>query len=315
MNPLRSDFRLIHRLRVRWAEVDMQKIVFNGHYLMYFDTALGDYWRAMALPYEATFAKLGGDLYVKRAGVEYFGSAHYDDLLDIALKCQRVGNTSINFTGAIFCGEKLLVTCDMVYVFADPATQKSKPVPEVLREMLEAYETGQSMTTLQVGDWESVGVLTTPLRDAVFVLEQGIAASLVWDAADSSAVHAVITNRMGEALAAGRTVDVLASPETRIDGAGEGGRNALGTSGVKVGRMAVTRPMRGSALGGKVLQALLTAASLRGRHKAILHAQCSAEEFYLRHGFATHGDVFEEAGIRHIEMEKHLVAAGQPHRD
>ena len=50
----RDDFRLLHRLRVRWAEVDMQKIVFNGHYLMYFDTAMADYWRALALPYEAT---------------------------------------------------------------------------------------------------------------------------------------------------------------------------------------------------------------------------------------------------------------------
>jgi YbgC/YbaW family acyl-CoA thioester hydrolase len=49
----RSDFRCFHRLRVRWAEVDMQKIVFNGHYLMYIDTAMSDYWRALALPYAA----------------------------------------------------------------------------------------------------------------------------------------------------------------------------------------------------------------------------------------------------------------------
>ncbi len=27
----RADFRLLDRLRVRWAEVDMQKIVFNAH--------------------------------------------------------------------------------------------------------------------------------------------------------------------------------------------------------------------------------------------------------------------------------------------
>ena len=28
-----SAFRMRHRLRVRWAEVDPQNIVFNGHYL------------------------------------------------------------------------------------------------------------------------------------------------------------------------------------------------------------------------------------------------------------------------------------------
>ena len=49
----RDDFRFFNRLRVRWAEVDLQKIVFNAHYLMYFDTAITDYWRALALPYEA----------------------------------------------------------------------------------------------------------------------------------------------------------------------------------------------------------------------------------------------------------------------
>ena len=50
----RTDFRFFHRLRVRWAEVDLQKIVFNAHYLMYVDTAIADYWRALALPYYIT---------------------------------------------------------------------------------------------------------------------------------------------------------------------------------------------------------------------------------------------------------------------
>ena len=54
----RQDFRCVHRLRVRWAEVDMQKIVFNAHYLMYFDTAIADYWRALALPYQEAMDRL-----------------------------------------------------------------------------------------------------------------------------------------------------------------------------------------------------------------------------------------------------------------
>ena len=58
----RSEFRFFHRLRVRWAEVDMQKIVFNAHYLMYFDTAIADYWRAMALPYEEAMLALGHEV-------------------------------------------------------------------------------------------------------------------------------------------------------------------------------------------------------------------------------------------------------------
>ena len=35
----KQDFSFFHTLRVRWSEVDMQAIVFNGNYLNYFDVA------------------------------------------------------------------------------------------------------------------------------------------------------------------------------------------------------------------------------------------------------------------------------------
>ncbi|MGH8034893.1 MAG: acyl-CoA thioesterase, partial [Lysobacterales bacterium] len=104
----RQDFRFFYRLRVRWAEVDMQKIVFNAHYLLYFDTAITDYWRALALPYEEAMQQLGGEPYLKKASIEYHGSARFDDRLDVALKCVRVGNSSMVFAGAIFRGDELL---------------------------------------------------------------------------------------------------------------------------------------------------------------------------------------------------------------
>ena len=66
----REHFGLRERLRVRWAETDMQGIVFNGHYLTYFDVAITEYWRAIGMPYPAAFAGTGVDLFgrVPRAG-------------------------------------------------------------------------------------------------------------------------------------------------------------------------------------------------------------------------------------------------------
>ncbi|HET6827718.1 MAG TPA: thioesterase family protein, partial [Ramlibacter sp.] len=130
----RDDFRFFHRLRVRWAEVDMQQIVFNAHYLMYFDTAVTDYWRALAMPYQESMHQLGGDLYVKKAGIEFHASARMDDQLDVAMKCSRIGNSSMVFSGAIFRAEEVLITCELIYGFADPASQTSRPVPGPLRE-------------------------------------------------------------------------------------------------------------------------------------------------------------------------------------
>ena len=94
----RSDFRFADPLRVRWAEVDMQKVVFNGHYLMYVDTAMGNWWRALALPYEDTLAALGGDLFVRKSTLEYLAPARYDDALEIGVRFESAGTSSL--TGA-----------------------------------------------------------------------------------------------------------------------------------------------------------------------------------------------------------------------
>jgi YbgC/YbaW family acyl-CoA thioester hydrolase len=149
----RQDFRFFHRLRVRWAEVDMQKIVFNAHYLMYFDTAIADYWRAIGLPYEAAMEHLEGDLYVKKAVVEFHASARADDQIDVAMRCARIGTSSMQFVCAIFRGDQLLITGELIYVFADPRTQTSRPVPSVLRGILEDYEAGRPVVELLQGEW------------------------------------------------------------------------------------------------------------------------------------------------------------------
>jgi YbgC/YbaW family acyl-CoA thioester hydrolase len=285
----RQDFRFFHRLRVRWAEVDMQKIVFNAHYLMYFDTAVADYWRALALPYEEAMHQLGGDLYVKKASVEYHGSARYDDQLDIGLKCARIGNSSMTFTGAIFRGDALLITCELIYVFADPATQTSRPVPDGLRKILTGFEAGEAMVTVKTGAWSELGEHAGAIRTAVFVEEQGIPLEMEWDEADQTAVHVVAYNGLGQAIGTGRLL-----------------QHAPGSA--KIGRMAVNRVLRGSSLGRELLNALVAEAEQRGDSEVLLHAQRSAEGFYTRLGFAPRGEPFEEVEIPHIEMVRALSA-------
>jgi YbgC/YbaW family acyl-CoA thioester hydrolase len=285
----RQDFRFFHRLRVRWVEIDMQKIVFNAHYLMYFDTALADYWRALALPYDLTMQTLQGDLYVKKASLEYHASARLDDQLDVALKCSRIGNSSFVFTGGIFRGEQLLISCELIYVFADPATQRSKPLPDALRLILTGYEAWEPVVLIEVGSWDQLGVAARKVRTEVFVDEQGIPMAMEWDAADQTAVHALVRNRMGLPVATGRLL-----------------QQAPGVS--RIGRMAVNRVLRGANLGRDVLRALMQAATRRGDHEVMLHAQRTAEGFYARLGFVPRGEPFEEAGIVHIEMVHGLPA-------
>lgn len=285
----RFDFRFAHRLRVRWAEVDMQKIVFNAHYLMYFDTAVADYWRALALPYEESMHALEGDIYVRKATVDFHASARVDDVLDVALRCGRIGKSSMLFEGALFRGDQFLVGCDLLYVFADPATQTSRPVPAALRAALEGFEKGEAMCDLKTGSWDELGEGASALRRAVFIEEQSIPAELEWDEADATAVHGVARNRLGQVVATGRLLRDPAHPGM-----------------ARIGRMAVHRVLRGGGWGAAVLRALEDAARARGDREVGLHAQRSAEAFYLRLGYQPHGEPFEEAGIAHIEMRRPL---------
>jgi YbgC/YbaW family acyl-CoA thioester hydrolase len=285
--PQRRDFRLLHRLRVRWSEVDQQRIVFNAHYLTYIDTAFGEYWRAMGVAYEDIPALLEGDLYVKKASIEYHGSARMDELIDVGLRCERIGNSSIRMGGAIFRGETLLITAELVYVFADPATQTSRPVPPLLRVLFDGFESGAEVVQVRAGPWTDLGTDARALRHAVYVEELGLPAMLAEDPSDLQARHVVLRNRLGQVLATGRMAE---------DGAGR----------ARVGRLAVRHNLRTNGLGARAVEVLVDEARCRGMTEVVLGARQSAQSFYQRLGFVPVGDVFMEAGEAHVEMVRRL---------
>lgn len=133
---------------MRWAEVDLQNIVFNGHYLTYWDTAISGYWRALGLPYAQAMAQLGGELLVRKATLEYLASAGYEDSLDVGMRCSALGNSSITFECCVFRDAQALVSGEMVYVFVDAQARKPMAVPAALRQLLQDYEAGQDLWTL-----------------------------------------------------------------------------------------------------------------------------------------------------------------------
>ena len=136
----REEFRFTHRLRVRWAEVDRQGIVFNGHYLTYFDVGITEYYRALGYPYPDGLAQHGTDLYVRKAEVEYHASAKYDDEVDVCVRVERLGRSSFDFRIEIHRADQMLVGGKVIYVNADPVARKSAPLPDFLRNAITAFE-------------------------------------------------------------------------------------------------------------------------------------------------------------------------------
>ncbi len=285
-----QDFRFHHPLRVRWAEVDVQQIVFNPHYLMYLDTAVADYWRALAMPYTGAMALLQGEIFLRKTTVEFNASARMDDRLDIAVRCDRMGNSSMTFVGAIFRDHRLLVSADLVYVYADQHERTSRPIPAPLRALLTAYEAGEPVTHVRTGSWTELAEPARAVRTAVFVEEQGIAREEEWDALDDTAVHAVVTNLLGMPVGTGRLL--------------REGDAAARTA--RIGRMATDRALRGAGVGRQLVQALEQAARERGDRQVLLSAQRSAEGFYRRLGYEAYGEPYDDVGIAHIGMRRIL---------
>lgn len=136
----RDDFTLRHRLRVRWSEVDMQGVVFNPQYLVYFDIAVAEYWRAMAGERTAQFRDYYMQLYSVKATLDFHASARYEEEIDLFCRVARIGRSSLTFAFGIWRDNVRLVSGELIYVYTDPQTRRSAPVPAPLTEAILRYE-------------------------------------------------------------------------------------------------------------------------------------------------------------------------------
>ncbi|PTS86053.1 MFS transporter [Pseudomonas sp. HMWF032] len=138
--PSRDACSFFHPLRVRWAEVDPQSIVFNGHYLTYADVAITEYFRALGIRYPDDLRHDGGDFFAIKTVLEYLAPARFDDQLQIGIRVARLGRSSLSFVMGIWRDEQALTAGEVIYVYADSANRNSRPLPDWLKQKILAFE-------------------------------------------------------------------------------------------------------------------------------------------------------------------------------
>jgi len=118
-----------HTVRVRYGEVDMQRVVFNAHYLAYCDDAADLWFRTIGAPLETG----AWDVMVKKATVTWSGAARVHDELVIDVAVRRWGNTSfdVGFDGRV--GPDPVFSADITYVAVRTGTTETVPVPAEFR--------------------------------------------------------------------------------------------------------------------------------------------------------------------------------------
>jgi YbgC/YbaW family acyl-CoA thioester hydrolase len=119
----------VHHVRIRYGEVDMQRVVFNAHYLAYCDDAADVWFRAVGAGLEDDW----WDVMVKRAEVTWDGAARVHDDLAIALEVSRWGTSSfdVTFTGTVEGAP--VFTAVLTYVAVKTRTSETVRVPDDFR--------------------------------------------------------------------------------------------------------------------------------------------------------------------------------------
>jgi acyl-CoA thioester hydrolase len=138
---------LTHRLRVRYGECDPQGVVFNAHFLAYFDIGVTELFRAAfdTLGGYQAIAERGLDFVVAEAGLRYHRPAHFDDELTLEIAITRLGMTSMTTGYRVVRDEELLVDGTLRHVLVElkrlleREADTKTTIPDWMRERLAAY--------------------------------------------------------------------------------------------------------------------------------------------------------------------------------
>ena len=132
-------FRYAAYTRVQFSDTDAQGVVYYGRYLPYFDLARTEYHRHLG-----RVSLAGQDFVMRAATIEYLAPARFDDLLEVFVRVERIGHTSVTFEHAAYrVGEEddvLMVTAKQTLVLVDVATRRPAPVPESYQRLVAAFD-------------------------------------------------------------------------------------------------------------------------------------------------------------------------------
>jgi len=125
-----------NRIRVRYAEIDGQGVVFNAHWLTYFDDSCTRFMESLGFGPE--FWTIEFDVMLVRAELEWEGSARFDEWIDIEVAPVRLGTKSfdLHYTAAVAGRPACAAT--ITYVAVVPGKNTSIAIPDQVRAALEA---------------------------------------------------------------------------------------------------------------------------------------------------------------------------------
>jgi len=131
-----------YNFRIRYSEVDAQKIVYNSHYLTFLDVSIFEFFDAIGFNQEEYIKETNNEFHTVRAVVEYKAPATLGDTIEVLTRIKKIGNSSITFQQEIYLhkSDKLLATGEIVWVNTNQEEMVPTTVPDYLKQLLKDYQ-------------------------------------------------------------------------------------------------------------------------------------------------------------------------------
>ena len=131
-----------YNFRIRYSEVDAQKIVYNSHYLTFLDVSIFEFFNAIGFNQEKYIKDTNNEFHTVKAIVEYKAPATLGDTVEVFTRIKNIGNSSITFQQEIYLlkSNDLIATGEIVWVNTNQDKMKPTRVPDHLRNLLKEYQ-------------------------------------------------------------------------------------------------------------------------------------------------------------------------------
>jgi len=130
----------IHKVKVRYSEIDCQRIVYNSHYLTYFDISISELLDDL-FNQDTYIKETNNEFHTVAVQMDFKAPARLNDQLEVYSSIKKVGNSSLIFYQEIYKegSDELLNSAEIVWVHTNQAEMKAATIPEDLRKKFDKY--------------------------------------------------------------------------------------------------------------------------------------------------------------------------------
>lgn len=131
-----GSFRHWTRITLRFSDMDRMQHINNLSVGDFFETARVGFREEIHPPLDISS---GVGIVIRRIVMEFVGQAHYPGEVTVGTRVMRLGRSSYVLGHGAFQDGRCFATCELISVYADSRAGKSLPLPDSLRQALEAY--------------------------------------------------------------------------------------------------------------------------------------------------------------------------------